>query len=117
MKLFEDSEEFRRDFIHVADAVKIYLHFYQTKTRGIYSAGTGKSRSIADIARAFQNKHGSGLIEYIPFPEDLLGKYQKFTEANLKNLRQAGYIEDFMPLEEGVYQYYDQLSSSNGLYI
>ena len=28
MRLFEGSKEFRRDFIHVADAVKINLHFY-----------------------------------------------------------------------------------------
>ena len=64
-----------------------------------------------------QSIHGSGEIEDIPFPEDLLGKYQKFTEAGLYNLREAGYSEEFMSLEEGVRQYYDQLSSSDGLYI
>ena len=117
MRLFEGSEKFCRDFIHVTDAVKINLYFYQTKTRGIFNAGTGKSRSFTDIARAIQDIHGSGQIEYIPFPEDLLGKYQKFTEADLKNLRQAGYVEDFMSLEEGVNQYFHLLSSSDGLYI
>jgi len=64
-----------------------------------------------------QNIHGSGEIEDIPFPEDLLRKYQKFTEAGLDNLREAGYRDDFMSLEEGVRRYYDQLSSSDGLYI
>jgi len=64
-----------------------------------------------------QSIHGGGEIEDIPFPEDLLGKYQKFTEAGLDNLRAAGYSEEFMSLEEGVTQYYDQLSSSEGLYI
>ena len=117
MKLFEGSEDFRRDFIHVADAVKINLHFYQTKSSGIFNAGTGKSRSFLDIARIMQEIHGSGKIENIAFPEDLNGKYQKFTEADLDNLRQAGYSEDFMSLEEGVKKYYEQLSSSNGLYI
>jgi len=117
MRLFEGSEEFRRDFINVADAVKINLHFYQTKSSGIFNAGTGKARSFTDIARAMQDIHGRGEIENIPFPEDLLGKYQKFTEAGLDNLRAAGYSEEFMSLEEGVMQYYDQLSSSNGLYI
>ena len=117
MKLFEGSEEFRRDFIHVEDAVKINLHFFQTKSSGIFNAGTGKARSFKDIARTMQSMHGSGKIEDIPFPEDLLGKYQKFTEAGLDNLRAAGYSENFMSLEEGVKQYYDQLSSSDGLYI
>jgi ADP-L-glycero-D-manno-heptose 6-epimerase len=32
-----------------------------------------------------------GLIEYIPFPADLRGKYQSFTEADLSKLRKAGY--------------------------
>ena len=44
-------------------------------------------------------------------------KYQKFTEANLDNLRQAGYSEDFLSLEEGLKKYFDQLSSSNGFYL
>jgi len=117
MKLFECSEEFLRDFIHVADALKINLHFYQTKSSGIFNAGTGKARSFTDIARNMQSMHGKGEIEDIPFPEDLLGKYQKFTEADLDKLREAGYSEDFMSLEEGVRQYYDQLCSSYGHYI
>ena len=112
MRLFKGSEEFLRDFIHVADAIKINMHFYQTKSSGIFNAGTGKARSFTDIARTMKNKHGSGEIENIPFPEDLGGKYQKFTEAKLDNLRAAGYSQDFMSLEEGVEQYYDQLSAS-----
>ena len=64
-----------------------------------------------------QDIHGRGEIEDIPIPEDLLGKYQNFTEAGLDNLRAAGYSEDFMSLEEGVRQYFDQLSSSDGFYI
>jgi ADP-L-glycero-D-manno-heptose 6-epimerase len=117
MRLFEGSEDFRRDFIHVADAVKINMHFYQSKSSGIFNAGTGKARSFTDIARTLQSIHGGGEIEDIPFPDDLLGKYQQFTEAGLDNLRAAGFSEDFLSLEEGVKQYYAQLSSSDGRYI
>ena len=117
MRLFEGSEEFRRDFIHVEDTVKINLHFYKTKSSGIYNAGTGKSRSFMDIARSMKDIHGNGKIEYIPFPKDLSGKYQKFTEACLDNLRQVGYSGDFLSLEEGLKKYFDQLSSSNGFYL
>jgi len=117
MKLFEGSRSFRRDFIHVADTVKINLHFYESKTSGIFNAGTGKARSFEDIATTLQSLHGSGEIESIPFPEDLRGKYQEFTEAGLDKLRAAGYSSEFMSLEEGVQQYYEQLSSSDGRFV
>ena len=117
MKLFEGSGHFRRDFIHVADTVKINLHFYEAKTSGIFNAGTGKARSFADIASTLQSLHGSGEIESIPFPEDLRGKYQEFTEAGLDKLRAAGYSKEFMSLEEGVQQYSEQLSASDGRYV
>ena len=117
MKLFEGSAGFNRDFIHVADTVKINLHFYESKTSGIFNAGTGKTRSFEDIATTLQHLHGSGELENIPFPEDLRGKYQEFTEAGLNNLRSAGFTEEFMSLEEGVGQYYQQLSDTEGRYI
>ena len=117
MKLFEGSGNFRRDFIHVADTVKINLHFYESKTSGIFNAGTGKARSFEDIATTLQNLRGSGGIESIPFPEDLRGKYQEFTEAGLDKLRAAGYSREFMSLEEGVQQYYEQLSATDGRFV
>ena len=117
MKLFNGSAGFNRDFIHVADTVKINLHFYESKTSGIFNAGTGKTRSFEDIATTLQHLHGSGELEKIAFPEDLRGKYQEFTEAGLNNLRSAGFTEEFMSLEEGVKQYYQQLSDTDGRYI
>jgi len=117
MKLFEGSGNFRRDFIHVADTVKINLHFYESKSSGIFNAGTGKARSFEDIATTLQSLHGSGELETIPFPEDLRGKYQEFTEDGLNNLRSAGYTEEFISLEEGVGKYYEQLSKTDGRYI
>ena len=32
-----------------------------------------------------------GLIEYVPFPDALKGKYQSFTQADSTRLREAGY--------------------------
>jgi len=46
-----------------------------------------------------------GIIEYIPFPDALKGKYQSFTEADLSQLRGAGYQEKFAAVEEGVADY------------
>jgi ADP-L-glycero-D-manno-heptose 6-epimerase len=53
------------------------------------------------------------LIEYIPFPEALKGKYQSFTEADTTNLRCAGYTADFLTVEEGVSQYIPWLSGQS----
>ncbi len=117
MRLFEGSGSFRRDFIHVADTVKINLHFFESKTSGIFNAGTGKARSFEDIATVIKSLSGSGEIESIPFPEDLRGKYQEFTEAGLENLRTAGYEQEFMSIEEGMQQYFAKLSNTDGRYI
>ena len=76
-----------------------------------------KPESFEDIATTLQSLHGSGELETIPFPEDLRGKYQEFTEAGMNNLRSAGYTKDFISLEEGVGKYYEQLSATDGRYI
>ena len=47
----------------------------------------------------------AGCVEYIPFPVDLKGKYQAFTQADLGALRGAGYAEPFLSVEAGVKRY------------
>jgi ADP-L-glycero-D-manno-heptose 6-epimerase len=99
---YADGEQ-RRDFVFVEDVVKVNLFFATGPVRrGIVNVGTGQSRSFNDIARTLIDLHGSGEIEYIPFPETLKGKYQSFTEADLTNLRKLGYSEEFTSLEDGV---------------
>jgi len=44
-------------------------------------------------------------IEFIDIPEDIRSKYQYFTEAKMEKLRRAGYTEDFVSLEEGIFDY------------
>lgn len=97
----------RRDFICVNDVVRVNMHFLQqgmdgNTCKGVYNCGTGTSRSFNDVANTLISLLGNGRIEYIPFNETLKGKYQSFTEADLTNLRQAGYNETFMSLEEGI---------------
>ncbi|MCJ8605281.1 ADP-glyceromanno-heptose 6-epimerase, partial [Klebsiella pneumoniae] len=43
--------------------------------------------------------------EYIPFPDKLKGRYQAFTQADLTNLRKAGYDKPFKTVAEGVTEY------------
>jgi ADP-L-glycero-D-manno-heptose 6-epimerase len=44
-------------------------------------------------------------IEYIDMPEDIRDKYQYFTEADMDKLRNAGYVDTFFSVEEGVKDY------------
>jgi len=117
MRLFEGSEDFRRDFIFVEDVVRVNLHFFQHPQTGIYNCGTGQARSFLDIAKIIQQLESEPTeIEYIPFPDHLKGKYQTFTEANLQALRQTGYQLPFTSLEDGVKKYYHRLQSHQGYF-
>ena len=46
-----------------------------------------------------------GLIEYIEFPQALVGKYQCFTEADLGRLRAVGCKHAFVDVAGGVAEY------------
>jgi len=70
----------RRDFIHVDDVVAMNLWFWDHPEKsGIYNCGTGRAQPFNDIANAVIAWHGRGHVEYIPFPENLIGRYQSFT--------------------------------------
>lgn len=102
---YGDGEQ-RRDFVYVDDVVAVNLWFFERHGRsGVYNVGTGRSQSFNDVARAVIANHGRGKIEYIPFPEDLVGRYQNFTEADLTRLREAGCEVEFRPVEDGVAAY------------
>jgi ADP-L-glycero-D-manno-heptose 6-epimerase len=53
-----------------------------------------------------------GEIVYTPFPPQLVGKYQSYTEADLTKLRAAGCAASFTPAEEGVGHYVESLISA-----
>jgi ADP-L-glycero-D-manno-heptose 6-epimerase len=126
VKLFVGSDgyadgEQRRDFIHVDDVVAVNLWFLERRdVSGIYNCGTGRAQSFNEVALAVVNAvHGTrsalpevvakGLIEYIPFPPALVGKYQSYTQADLTRLREAGYGGQFMDVEQGVSAYVKEL--------
>ncbi len=110
IRLFEGSDRFKRDFIYVKDVVKVNLFFYEReKISGIFNCGTGRARSFLDIAEIMREIWGNVEIEFIPFPEELKGKYQTYTCADLKRLREAGYKNKFTSLEEGIKDYIGRL--------
>lgn len=116
VKLFGASHgvaagEQRRDFIHVDDVVDQTLWFGGAAgVAGIFNCGTGQAASFNDVANAVLAWHGCGAIEYIPFPDDLLGAYQAHTLALTDAARAAGYRHAMLPVEAGVPAYLDWLN-------
>jgi ADP-L-glycero-D-manno-heptose 6-epimerase len=112
---YGDGEQ-RRDFVFVRDLAHINMFFAQLgpyapaagaarKTyQGVVNAGSGASRTFNEVARALMKVHGEAKIDYIPFPGDLEGRYQHFTEADLSGLRALGYEAEMTGFEEGVTQ-------------
>ena len=113
MKLFKGTKagiadgEQQRDFVYVKDCADIVVHFFEHKNAiGIFNIGTGQARSFKDLATNVMTAMGKAPhITYIDMPEDLRGKYQYFTEANMAKLRTAGYTTLFTSLEDGVKDY------------
>ncbi|ORU91873.1 MAG: ADP-L-glycero-D-mannoheptose-6-epimerase [Cycloclasticus sp. symbiont of Poecilosclerida sp. M] len=102
---YADGEQVR-DFIYVGDVVDVNLWCLDNpKVSGIFNCGTGRSQSFNDVANAVIDFHKKGELEYISFPEHLVGHYQSFTEADLSDLRQAGCEHAFKTVAEGVKRY------------
>ena len=106
-----------RDFVFVDDVVAVNLWFFDRPEKsGIYNLGTGRAQPFNDVAAAVvsslsgkaltaQSAAAEGLLEYIPFPDALRGKYQTHTQADLGALRGAGCEHAFADVQAGVSRY------------
>ena len=104
-KLFAGSDNFKRDFIYVSDVVDVNLWFWENKVSGIFNCGTGRAKSFQTVADAVVNYHRKGEIDYIPFPDNLKGRYQSFTQADLTKFRETGCPIEFKTVTEGTTEY------------
>jgi ADP-L-glycero-D-manno-heptose 6-epimerase len=130
VKLFEGCDGYGnggqlRDFVSIEDVVKVNMYFLDhPEISGICNLGTGQAQSFNDVAAATINAlrlaegktalslaelQGQGLVEYIPFPDALRGKYQSYTQADISALRSNGYAEPFLTVEQGVGRYVEQM--------
>ena len=110
-----------RDFVFVDDVVAVNLWFLQhPQCSGVFNLGTGRAQPFNDVALAVVNAAralkgeaalplaalvAQGLVEYIPFPDALVGKYQSFTQADLSRLRATGCQHAFADVATGVDAY------------
>ena len=130
VKLFEGNDGYAngeqlRDFVAVQDVVKVNMHFLEHPDQsGIFNLGTGKAQTFNDVAMATVNSLRAAegkspftleemckqqVLRYIPFPDQLRGKYQSYTQADIGALRIAGYELPFMTVEQGVTNYVSKL--------
>lgn len=115
MRLFEGSDKFLRDFIHVDDVIKVNLFFLDNpQVSGLFNVGTGNARSFADMGKILNALIPSAMLETIPFPEDLQGRYQEYTCADLSSLYDAGYKGDWVSMEDGLADYYHHFVTHAG---
>ncbi len=112
-----------RDFVYVEDVVSVVRYFLTAGVSGIFNCGTGRAQPFNDIAltvvnsltgvnRTLEEAVSAGLIEYIPFPEALKGKYQAYTQADLSALRNAGCNVKFRSVQEGTAEYMNYLAKT-----
>ena len=85
IKVFENSEQFKRDFVCVDDVCNVHCQMLQQDVSGIFNVGTGTATSFQSVAESVSKKY-SAKIETIPMPTALKGQYQSYTCADLTQL-------------------------------
>ena len=84
VNVFEGSENYKRDFIHVSDVIDIHKKFFNINKSGIFNVGSGYTKSFLDVANTFDVP-----VKEISMPEHLKNSYQKYTFAYLTKLKKT----------------------------
>lgn len=118
-----------RDFVFIDDVVAVNLWFFDHPgVSGIFNLGSGRAQPFNDVASSVVNAlrqadgqppltlealSAEGLLEYIPFPDALRGKYQCYTQADLSALRATGCDHVFADVQTGVAKYVQWLAQQS----
>lgn len=115
---YQDGEQLR-DFVWVGDIVDVILWMLENpNVSGLFNVGSGVARSFYDLARATWDAMGmTPKIGFKEMPEQLRGKYQYYTCANLDKLRSVGYTKPMTTLEDGVKQYVQKYLNQEDMYL
>jgi ADP-L-glycero-D-manno-heptose 6-epimerase len=85
--VWENAEHVYRDWTWVGDICRLQTDFMTTVNgSGIWNVGTGSPTSFEAVAKEIAKKYNAE-IDYIPMPDDIKNQYQKYTCADLTNLR------------------------------
>jgi ADP-L-glycero-D-manno-heptose 6-epimerase len=110
IKVFENSDQYLRDFIWVEDVAYTVYYFLENYKEGIYDLGTGVAQSFEHVADQCASQLAVKKT-YIPMPDDLKAQYQKKTCASVDYLESAGVnVKKFVQIEDGIKEYYQYLN-------
>lgn len=85
IEIFEGSDNFKRDFIHVDTLCDIQYQMSINGNSGIYDLGSGEQKSFLEVAEIVSQEYDARIVE-IPFPDNLKGCYQTNTIADMRYL-------------------------------
>lgn len=85
IRIFEGSNNYRRDFVPVEKVVKIQNEFVKVFDSGIWNIGSGMSMSFLQVASLIKENIPCEIVERT-FPSYLKDSYQYYTCANLNKL-------------------------------
>jgi ADP-L-glycero-D-manno-heptose 6-epimerase len=88
INIFDNSNLYSRDFIHVSEIVDYHLKFMKTETSGLFNLGTGTTKTFLEVASEISNKYPS-VISFVSMPDELKNSYQKYTCADMSKTREA----------------------------
>lgn len=86
IKLFENSDQYLRDFVPVETVVDVHKTFFNVRESGIWNVGTGHPQSFQKVAEDIAKEYNA-VIEYMPMPENVKGQYQAYTCADTTKLK------------------------------
>lgn len=114
---YKDGEQ-KRDFMWIDDCVDVIVWFLKhPHVSGLFNVGTGTARTYLDVLKSvYSAMDKEPETDFMELPEQLKGKYQYFTQADVSKLRAVGYDKPFTTLEEGVAKYVQNYLATGDIY-
>ncbi len=114
---FKDGEQ-KRDFVYVMDVLNVLIFLMNhRKDSGIYNLGSGTANTFKLLAESvFAALHLEPAIHFIDTPVDIRDKYQYYTCADMRKLKQIGFDMPFTSLEDGIKSYVQEYLLTNSIY-
>ena len=106
IKLFKNSENYKRDVVCVYDLVRIHEEMMSVDESGIWNLGTAKATDIESIAKLIAEQNDAK-IEYIDMPDKLKNQYQEYTCADNAKLHNTIPIRHWITVEEYIKEIVD----------
>ena len=106
-KLFENSDQYFRDFVFIEDVIQANIKACNSRKNGVFNVGTGIPKSFQDIVDTLQKILVTNLdIEYFPNP---FNNYQVHTQADITESKKYLDYAPLHTLEDGINKYISEI--------